>query len=193
MNYRLRLTTLVLLLFLIGQTSWAERVEPYSEYQAKSGLLFSICKFVNWPLLEPDQPFVISVLGTMPGGGKIYFPEQFDMGEKVHDVKIRYIKRLSEIKNSNVLFITASESHRIDDILDFVQGKPILTVGESKGLGQKGVIINFFLKEKGFERANVGFEINHEASKKASLQLHSRLNNIGKRVKTRKSRKKRET
>jgi len=171
----------------------AENEEPYPEYQAKFAVLHSICKFVTWPPLKPDQPFVISVLGKMSGGGEIYFPQQFDMGGDLHNVKIRNIKRLTEIENSSVLFITASESRRIDDILDYTRGKPILTVGESKGLGQKGVIINFFLKGKGFDQPNIGFEINYEASKEASLQLRSRLHKIGKRVKTRKSRKKRDT
>ncbi|NIM14623.1 MAG: DUF4154 domain-containing protein, partial [Candidatus Aminicenantes bacterium] len=60
-----------------------------------------------------------------------------------------------------------------------VGSKPILTVGDTKGFGQKGVIINLYI-----EKDAVRFEINHEASKKASLQMHSQLFAIGKVVKT---------
>jgi hypothetical protein len=150
----------------------------YPEYEVKSMFIYKICKFTQWP--EPrdaGSPFIISVLGNLPSGEKI----QLSPGRTIHKRKIiiRRIRRLSEVNASGVLFIASSEAHRIDMILDFVGTKPILTVGDTKGFGQKGVIINFYIKEN-----KVKFEINPGASKKASLQMHSQLFTIGKVVKT---------
>lgn len=150
----------------------------YTEYEVKSTLIFKICKFTQWP--EPQDahsPFIISVLGKLPSGEKI----KLLPGLTIHKRKIiiRRVRRLSEVKDSAVLFIAPSEAHRIDTILDTVGSKPILTVGDTKGFGQKGVIINLYIEEDA-----VGFEINHEASKKASLQMHSQLFTTGKVVRT---------
>ena len=54
-------------------------------------------------------------------------------------------------------------------------------MGDTHGFGQKGVIINLYIYKN-----SVKFEINHEASKKASLQMHSQLYAIGRVVKTKK-------
>lgn len=132
--------------------------------------------FTEWPdRAELDKPFVISVLGNLPKGVTVRIPKDLTIHNR--RVILRRIKRLSEIKNSRVLFIAASEAHRADDIIDYVNGRPILTVGDTQGLGYKGVIINLFIKEK-----RVKFEINHGASKRASLQMHSQLFAIGKVV-----------
>ena len=117
------------------------------------------------------------MLGKLPSGEKIQLLPNITIHKRT--VVIRRIRRLSEVKDSAVLFIASSEAHRIDTILNTVGSKPILTVGDTKGFGQKGVIINLYI-----ENNAVRFEINHEASKKASLQMHSQLFTIGKVVKT---------
>jgi hypothetical protein len=177
---KLLLFFLVVLLVtnLLPRGKGEEDQPEYPEYQVKSTFIYKICKFTQWP--EPqdaDSPFIISVLGKLPPGEKIRLPPDITIHKR--NVVIRRIRRLSEVKDSAVLFIASSETHRIDTILDTVGSKPILTVGDTKGFGQKGVIINLYIEEKA-----VGFEINHEASKKASLQMHSQLFTTGKVVKT---------
>lgn len=174
---------LFFLVLLLGITPLlrgkGEEDQPeYPEYQVKSTFIYKICKFTQWP--EPqdaNNPFIISVLGKLPSGEKIKLLPDITIHKRT--VVIRRIRRLSEVKDSAVLFIASSEAHRIDTILDTVGSKPILTVGDTKGFGQKGVIINLYI-----EKNAVRFEINHEASKKALLQMHSQLFTIGKVVKT---------
>ncbi|MCP5052420.1 MAG: YfiR family protein, partial [bacterium] len=90
------------------------------------------------------------------------------------------IKHLDEIGGSQVLFIAPSEARRVVDIIAWVNGKAILTIGDTKEFGAKGVIINFFITKQ----ESMGFEINREASQKARLKIPSQLFAIGKLVKT---------
>lgn len=150
------------------------------EYAIKSTIIYKILKFTQWPQpSNKNKPFTISILGKTTPGKEIKIPwETIDKRRIV----VQKIRNLSEIDSSEVLFITSAEADRIDAILDYVGNKPILTVGDTKGFAQKGVIINLYIHKN-----SVKFEINHEAGKKASLQMHSQLYVIGRVVKTKKS------
>ena len=151
----------------------------HREYEVKSGLLYRICKFTQWPhSTAMKKNFIISILGRTVPGKEIIIPGNQTIDKR--KIVIRKIKHLSEIDDSDVLFITASEAYRIDEIVDYTCNKPILTVGDTRGFAQKGIIINFYIYMD-----TVRFEINYEASKKASLQMHSQLFAIGRVVKTR--------
>jgi len=56
------------------------------------------------------------------------------------------------------------------EYLHAVDGKPVLTVGESPEFVQEGGIVNFFLDGK-----RVRFEINPAAATRANLRISSRL------------------
>ncbi|MGD2084910.1 MAG: YfiR family protein [Candidatus Aminicenantes bacterium] len=174
---------LLLITFFIVYTGFSVNSLAIDEYAIKSTIIYRICKFTQWPQ-SPDKhkPFTISILGKTTPGKEIKIPwETIDKRRIV----IRNIRHLAEIDNSEVLFITSSEAYRIDAILDYIGNKPILTVGDTRGFAQKGIIINLYIHKN-----SVGFEINYEASKKASLQMHSQLFAIGRLVKNKESLKK---
>jgi len=150
----------------------------WDEYAIKSNIIYRICKFTQWPQpADKKKPFIISILGKTSPGGEIKMPPDWTIDKR--RIVVRKISQLSEIGHSEVLFIAADESDRINTILDYIGDKPVLTVGDTRGFGQKGVIINLYISKN-----SVGFEINYEASKKASLQMHSQLFAIGRVVKT---------
>ncbi len=151
------------------------------EYAIKSNIIYQICKFTQWPQpVDKNKPFTISILGKTSPGNEIKMPQDETIDKR--RIVVRKIKHLSEIGTSDVLFITSNEAYRIDTILDYIGDKPILTVGDTRGFCQKGVIINLYIYQN-----SVGFEINFGASKKASLQMHSQLFATGRLVKTNKS------
>lgn len=151
------------------------------EYAIKSTIIYRICKFTQWPRpANKNKPFIISILGKTLPGEEIRMPGNGTIDKR--KIVVQKICHLSEIDSSDVLFITSSEADRIDAVLDYIGNKPVLTVGDTRGFGQKGVIINLYIHQN-----SVRFEINYEASKKASLQMHSQLFAIGRVVKTKKS------
>lgn len=171
--------SLFLLLFVVLNVSASKKTRTLHENELKSLYIFSICKFTRWSRQpeSPDNPIIISILGRTEPESEIVIPKN----KRAHkrEIIIRKIKDLEEISDSHVLFITAAEAYRIDGILDYIADKDILSVADTEGFGEKGVIINFFMENK-----KLRFEINREAEKKSSIKLHSQLFTIGKLVKS---------
>lgn len=161
---------LLALLFLITANSGA--IEgPLEEYRAKSSFLFRMCKYAQWPQSQelrenPHRDIVIGVLGTLPEEREIIIPRDIPI-EKRYVLVIK-IKELDEISKCDVLFIAATESYRLRDIMIHVGDKPILTVADTTGFCKKGVILGLFIKEK-----KIRFEFNPGAAKKARIEMDS--------------------
>jgi hypothetical protein len=51
-----------------------------------------------------------------------------------------------------------------------LEGSYILTIGDTEGFGEKGVMINFIIRDN-----KVRFEINPEAARRAGLTISSKL------------------
>jgi len=152
------------------------QTQSMDEYQAKSIWLYKIFLFTTWPQpINKDKPFVLSILGKLPPDSR------FALNKKLNkrDIEIRMIKDLEEINGSDILFIASSESHRVRTIMAYVGNKPILTVSDTEGYSQKGVAINFYVTNQ-----NIRFEINPDSIKRAQLQLHAHLFQIGRVIRT---------
>lgn len=76
----------------------------------------------------------------------------------------------TNLRECSVLFISASDSGNLSQILEGIKGAPVLTVGDTEGYAGRGVVVNFFLEDN-----KVRFEINVEASRLAGLTISSQL------------------
>jgi hypothetical protein len=70
----------------------------------------------------------------------------------------------------DVLVIEASETGSLPRLLDTLVRQPVLTVGDTEGYGQRGVMVNFYL-----DQSRVRFEINLAAARRAGLRISSQL------------------
>src|SRR2546421_7829731 len=89
------------------------------EYKLKAGFLYNFAKFVTWPekaFPSAHTPLVIGVLGNDPFGPVL--PKTL-AGKTVNGrpLEIQYFKRLEEIKNCQILFISPSEKERYSAVL----------------------------------------------------------------------------
>jgi len=156
---------------------FAELVEsaPASEYQIKAAFLFNFAKFVEWPpnvFPDANTPFVIGVLGQDPFGSYL---EDTVQGERVNSrpLVVQRYRNTAEIKNCQVLFISDSESERLDQIVDHLKHRRILIVTDVDG-GNGGVIIRFVK-----EGNRIRFKIDAQAAKAANLTISSKLLRLG--------------
>lgn len=150
-----------------------------AEYDVKAAFLFNFAKFVDWPPEAFPDPnsLKVCVLGDDPFGGSL----QTVTGEQVGSRKLTVMRTgsLAKPAGCQILFISRSEREHVSQILAAVKGSPVLTVGDTKGFADDGVIINFVL-----EGSKVRFEINTDSADRAKLKISSKLLQLAKRIVT---------
>lgn len=146
-----------------------------SEYQVKAVFLFNFAKFVAWPpnsFPDANTPFVIGVLGQDPFGSYL---DDTVRGERINNrqLLVRHYNNPAEINNCHVLFISRSESNRLDQIVAALKHRTLLIVTDADG-GKGGVMIRFIT-----EGNRIRFKIDAEAAKAANLTISSKLLRLG--------------
>lgn len=145
------------------------------EYTMKSVFFAGLSRFVTWPensrIEDKSKPFIIGVIGENPFG-KILDNVYIEQKRKINDkrVETRYISELGNIPGCHILFISSSCKNYLSDILAITGDKPILTIGDTKGYAEKGVLINLFIEQR-----KIRFEINEAVFHKAQLRVDSLL------------------
>ena len=135
----------------------------------KAVYLEKFSRFVTWPkecnMDDTNEPFVIAVIGKteLTESLQLVYSQQEINNKRVI---IKEIKELYEIQEAHILFISESEKKNLPKILDVVKLLPILTVSETKGFAEKGVLINFFEDNK-----RLCFEINETELLKSPLKM----------------------
>jgi hypothetical protein len=162
---------LLTMLFAGGQSLWAQ-TEVSKEYQIKAVFLFNFAQFVTWPpeaFASQDQPLRIGILGGDPFGT---FLDETVKGEKVgdHPLVIQRYGGVEEVRDCQILFVTASESGEMKEILSALKGKSILTVGDKEGFIRGGGMVRFIMVGN-----KIRLRINPEAAKSAGLTISSKI------------------
>jgi hypothetical protein len=142
------------------------------EYQVKAAYLYGFGRFVEWPSAAPtaaDAPFVVCVLGDDPFGPLL---DQAVEGGAVKNrpVSVRRIGRAEDGAACDTLFVSASEQPRLPRILEVLDHRPVLTVGDSPEFARRGGMIGFSV-----EGSRIRFTVNLDAAQGAGLMLQSEL------------------
>ena len=142
------------------------------EYQIKAAFLYNFAHLVQWSedaSGESSAVLTLGVIGEDPFGEILdYTVKKLPRGGRSFLVK--RFAGLGQLEASHILFVCASESGRIDAILERARGWKVLTVGEMEGFAQRGGVINFTkVGEK------IRFEINRKAAERAQLKISSRM------------------
>ena len=146
------------------------------EYEVKAAYLYNYTKFVEYPsgTLGPTESFVIGLIGD-PFEGSL---SKLLAGKRVgdHSVVIKHID-VESAKSCHVLFISRSAQPKLAAILAQVRGRPILTVADTSGWAERGVMVNMTLDQN-----RVRFEVNLAAAKASRLSVSARLLGLAQRV-----------
>ena len=178
MKFKLYISAFIIIVLLAISSQLSAQND---EYTIKAVFIEKLTRFIDWPagskVNENSKPFVISVIGENPFGtqlNEIYRTNKIK-GKKV---EIKYISEISEIKGSDILFISVSENEYLSDILAYTEDKPILTIGDYYKFADNGALISFYIEDK-----KIKFEINESALYKAGLHSSYLLLNMAKIVK----------
>jgi hypothetical protein len=163
---------------LAGPANSPAQTSP-SEYQVKAAYLFNFLKFVEWPedsFADPLAPIVIGVVGEDPFGSAL--PEVV-IGKTVQgrDLVIRKYHSGEDLHAAHLLFISASETKQVPQILSSLRGASVLTVADTERFLDAGGMIQFLN-----ENEQVRFAINGDAVSKSRLKMSSKLFRLAKAV-----------
>jgi hypothetical protein len=167
-----RLAAAAVALALLGP-AWGRAAAPeYGEYDVKAAFLYNFAKFVEWPadaFIGEREPITLCILGDDPFGESL---EAMVRGETVggRQILIDRTRRRGELRSCHILFVSRSESQRLPQVLAELRGASVLTVGDTPGFLEAGVLINFTLQDH-----KVRFGINPRAAERSRLKISSKL------------------
>jgi hypothetical protein len=145
---------------------------PDREHRVKAVFLFNFAQFVDWPdsaFSAQDDPLVVGILGEDPFNTYL---DEVVRGEKVkdHPITVRRYKRIEDVKDCHILYISPSQSPIPAPMLNQLKARHILTVGESEDFFQRGGMVRFAT-----ENGKIRLKINLEEVQEADLMVSSKL------------------
>lgn len=144
MRVRRRLTLgLALALALLVLPGWS--AEDLTR-NLKVVYLYNFTRYVDWPDDSVGDAFVIAVLGDPDLTEALRVLERSDKHAEGRPIRVRALDAATGLGDVQILFVGAGAVAELPRIRARTRGKPILLVGDSPGLANQGVAINFFLR-----------------------------------------------
>ena len=154
---------------LVSATASAQGGGPADAGQVKAAFILNFLKFVEWPTAGPRAPITVVVVGD-DGFGAVLTRAAAGQTHNGRPIDVRTAARVADAGDAQLLFIAASQVRNLPSILRETEGRPVLTVGDTEGYGQAGVILNLYTFDQ-----RVRIEANTTAAARAGLRLSSQL------------------
>jgi hypothetical protein len=174
MSYQVFGRVVITMVFLFSTLAFVPPQEKLAaaEHELKAVYLFNFAQFVEWPLAvfpDADSPIVIGILGKDPFG--TYLEETVE-GEVIngHPIEVARYANVKQIKRCHILFIHPSLSPKLDDILEELKGKNVLTVSDGSTFASQGGMIRFVNDSN-----KIKLQINLNAVKASNITISSKL------------------
>ena len=139
--------------------------------EAKANMLWNIAKFVEWPALPENksQPLVVTILGEDDLAADLagLLSSRTVNGRPVF---VRFARRPQDALGSQILYLAASESGQIVNVLSAVDKSAVLTVSDAPGFAEHGGMVGFAT-----DGTRVRFEVNRNQAERSGLKLSAKL------------------
>jgi len=162
-------SVLVVVLILIGSTVHGQPAPTDRLSRFKAIFLYNFIQFVRWPEADTARTFTISVLGPtlIEEPLRKIADKRTALGRKL---QVKRLQNLDDLGSPHIIFLPEAQSDQASAVLKRIEGTNILAIGDSPGLGKKGMPINFSQVGE-----NLKFEINQSALARAGLGASSQL------------------
>jgi hypothetical protein len=142
------------------------------EYDLKAAFLFNFARFVEWPadaFATDATPITIGILGDDPFGRSL---DEIVANEAVGSRKliVRRYASVEDVEACHILFVSASQAGRLEQIVARLGKRSILTVGDTAGFASRAGMIGFEMA-----RSRLKLRINLSAARAARLTISSQL------------------
>jgi hypothetical protein len=170
-------------LALLGDRARAEDESVVREAELKAEFVERFTRFVDWPSHGPEHELVLCLVGVPSFGGALE-----RMAEKRRFrgavARVERLPMVADPSSCHVLVLGALDPSALGVVLDACAARPVLTVADTPGFGEAGVMINLFRRG-----SRLGFEINLGAAERSRLRIRSKLVRLGRVVSTREGRR----
>ena len=148
---------------------------PADEYRIKAAFLINFASFTTWPETSAEM-LSLCVYGDDPFGAHL----DAVAGRKVGQRSLRVVRASSvdALDGCEMVFVTRAMIGNLGRVLDRIARRPVLTVADSPGATDNGVMLNM---DSGAGR--IGFSANLAAARDHGLTLSARLLNLASEVK----------
>lgn len=163
---------------LLALTVLSTEAKQYpNENQRKADFLYQITKFLEWSdLYNTERPINFCVYGEDTFFGAFDTVDMLKVKER--ELRVRYIKKESEIAPCNILFITHNKPIvLIQKHYPLITDNSILTMSEQKDFAREGGIIQFGLLEE-----KLSIEVNLKAAEDANIKISANLLEMANKV-----------
>lgn len=160
--------SLILFALVLSLGAFAQE-RPTHEIHA--AMLFNFIKYVQWPD-DAGGEFVVGVIGE----DAVFNTLKTWYDGKPKGNKKYVIKKLSsgtDAASCHVVYVGKSKSKEFENVKNTITGKPVLTVTDGNGLGQKGSCINFKVID-----GKLKWELNQSTFSNSNLKVSNQLSSM---------------
>ena len=138
----------------------------------KVEMLLNLAKFVEWPRSAVATEYgqmTVAVLGEDEMAAQVaaVLSTRSISGRRVF---VRCVRRAQDARDCQILFIASSESQRIPELLEALQGRSVLTIADAPGFAAQGGMVDFVQ-----DGDRVRFEINTGSAQRAQIRISAKL------------------
>ena len=149
------------------------------EYSVKTAFLYNFALYTEWPpeaFRAPEAPLNICILAADQSEDLV---DAAMAGRRIkgREVVARRVEWKEGVGGCHVLFLAASQTRRLDELLQMIGNQPVLTVCDSAAAAERGCVIGFIVSD-----SRVGFDINTASASKARVVISSRVLALARRL-----------
>ena len=108
----------------------------------KVGFVYNFTRFIRWPPASAamtQAAFVIAIVGDPALYRQLTVLENSRYRVNDRPVRVERVADAAAIPNCSILFIGSDAVTHIDTLLEQLANRPVLTIGDTAGLGRRGV------------------------------------------------------
>jgi hypothetical protein len=147
--------------------------------QLKVAYIYNFTRFIDWPALPAERPFVTCVTGDPEMTERLRVLEREGRRAQGRSIEIHGFETADVPESCQVLFVGRGAEGELEAILRRTDGKPTLLVGDTPGYAGRGVAIEFFLRPDVFrEKQRLRFRIDPDALAGRGLAVSAQLMDV---------------
>ncbi len=157
----------------------ADPAEDARANALKVAYFYNFTRFIQWPEAALGKTFVIAVIGDPALAAALEVLEGADKRVQGRPIEVRVLDRADRLGDSQMLFIGAAALSDLRRIVAQTRDRPVLSVGDGRGLAQHGVAIGLFLKPDILGTGSrLRFEINRLVIEGSGLKVSAQLYDV---------------